>query len=91
MEKQGIDKQVVGGWVDMFGYDVPGDEGEAWSRMINDALMAAAKAEPRFVPLATVPLSDGKRAAADVERRDQGRLPRRHDRHPAARCRQHAR
>ena len=64
MEKQGIDKQVVGGWVDMFGYDVPGDEGEAWSRLINEALLAAAKAEPRFVPLATVPLGDGKRAAA---------------------------
>lgn len=64
MEKQGIDKQVTGGWVDMFGYDLPGAEGEAWSRLTNDALMAAAKAEPRFVPLATVPLSDGKRAAA---------------------------
>jgi aminocarboxymuconate-semialdehyde decarboxylase len=23
MEKQGIDKQVVGGWVDMFGYELP--------------------------------------------------------------------
>lgn len=64
MVKQGIDKQVVGGWVDMFGYDVPGAEGEAWSRLINDALMGAATAEPRFVPLATVPLSDGQRAAA---------------------------
>ncbi len=28
------------------------------------ALMAAAKAEPRFVPLATVPLGDGARAAS---------------------------
>ncbi len=64
MDKQGIDKQVVGGWVDIFGYDVPGDEGETWSRLTNEALMAAARAEPRFVPLATVPLSDGKRAAA---------------------------
>ena len=64
MQKQGIDKQVVGGWVDMFGYELPGAEGEAWSRLANDALMAAAKAEPRFVPLATVPLGDGARAAA---------------------------
>ena len=64
MQKQGIDKQVVGGWVDMFGYDVPGAEGEAWSRLTNDALLAAAKAEPHFVPLATVPLGDGARAAA---------------------------
>jgi aminocarboxymuconate-semialdehyde decarboxylase len=64
MEKQGIDKQVVGGWVDMFGYELPGAEGEAWSRLINEALLAAARTEPRFVPLASVPLGDGKRAAA---------------------------
>jgi aminocarboxymuconate-semialdehyde decarboxylase len=31
--------------------------------MTNDALLAASKAEPRFVPLATVPLGDGARAA----------------------------
>ncbi len=64
MQTQGIDKQVVGGWVDMFGYEVPGPEGEAWTRLANEALMAAARAEPRFVPLATVPLGDGRRAAA---------------------------
>jgi aminocarboxymuconate-semialdehyde decarboxylase len=63
MQKQGIDKQVVGGWVDMFGYELPGAEGEAWAILTNEALLAAAKAEPRFVPLATVPLGDGARAA----------------------------
>ncbi len=26
MAKNGIDKQVVGGWVDMFGYELPGAE-----------------------------------------------------------------
>ena len=64
MAKQSIDKQVVGGWVDMFGYELPGAEAEAWSRLANDAMLAAAKAEPHFVPLATVPLGDGARAAA---------------------------
>jgi aminocarboxymuconate-semialdehyde decarboxylase len=63
MQKQGIDKQVVGGWVDMFGYELPGAESESWSRLTNDVLLAAARAEPRFVPLATVPLGDGARAA----------------------------
>src|SRR5690349_12914838 len=62
MSAQGIDKQVVGGWVDMFGYELPGAESEAWSRLANDCLFAAAIAEPRFVPLATVPLGDGARA-----------------------------
>jgi aminocarboxymuconate-semialdehyde decarboxylase len=64
MAKQGIDKQVVGGWVDMFGYELPGAEAEAWARLTNECLLAASKGEPHFVPLATVPLGDGKRAAA---------------------------
>ncbi len=64
MAKNGIDKQVVGSWVDMFGYELPGPESEAWSRLTNDALLATAKAERHFVPLATVPLGDGARAAS---------------------------
>lgn len=64
MDKQGIDAQVVGGWVDMFGYELPPTEGERWSRLINEELLAAAKAATRFVPLATVPLQDGAHAAA---------------------------
>jgi aminocarboxymuconate-semialdehyde decarboxylase len=64
MAKQGIDKQVTGGWVDMFAYELPGAEGEAWARLTNEHLLAATKAEPHFVPLATVPLGDGARAAA---------------------------
>jgi aminocarboxymuconate-semialdehyde decarboxylase len=63
MDKQGIDRQVVGGWVDIFGYQLPGAEGEAWSRLTNEVLLAAANAVPRFAPLATVPLQDGARAA----------------------------
>jgi aminocarboxymuconate-semialdehyde decarboxylase len=63
MNQQGIDCQVCGGWVDMFGYELPPAEGEAWSRMINDALLAAGKAEGAIVPLASVPLQDGARAA----------------------------
>jgi len=64
MAKNGIDKQVVGGWIDMFGYELPGAESEAWSRLANECLFAAAKPEPHFVPLATVPLGNGARAAA---------------------------
>ncbi len=64
MRQQGIDRQVCGGWVDMFGYELPPAEGEAWSRIINDALIATSKAEPAIVPLASVPMQDGARAAA---------------------------
>jgi aminocarboxymuconate-semialdehyde decarboxylase len=67
MEKNAIDRQVVGGWVDMFGYELPVAEGTAWADLINEHLAAAAKAESCFVPLATVPLQDGA-AAAEVLR-----------------------
>src|SRR5262249_25948376 len=67
MDQQGIDRQVVGGWVDMFGYELPAAEGEAWSRLINEALLAAARAAPPFVPLAAVPPQGGARAAAVLE------------------------
>jgi aminocarboxymuconate-semialdehyde decarboxylase len=67
MEKQGIDKQVVGGWPDWFGYELPGSEGETWCRLFNDALISVVAAEPRFVPLASVPMQDGARAAATLK------------------------
>jgi aminocarboxymuconate-semialdehyde decarboxylase len=51
----------------MFGYGLPAAEGTAWARLANEHLAAAAKAEPRFVPLATVPLQSGA-AAAEVLR-----------------------
>jgi len=63
MDGQGIDRQVVGGWLDMFGYELPPDEGMLWSRLYNEHLIAIAAAHPRFIPLATVPLQDGERAA----------------------------
>jgi aminocarboxymuconate-semialdehyde decarboxylase len=63
MDEQGIERQVVGGWLDMFGNDLPAEEGIRWSRFANEHLAAAAAAEPRFVPLATVPLQDGAKAA----------------------------
>ncbi|SDS71302.1 amidohydrolase family protein [Bradyrhizobium canariense] len=58
-----IERQVVGGWLDMFGYEVPAEEGVRWSRLINTHLAKTAKEQPRFVPLATVPLQDGALAA----------------------------
>ena len=63
MDKNGIDHQLVGGWLDSFGYELPAGEGLAWSRFINDCMRAGLAGEPRFTPLATVPLQDGKLAA----------------------------
>jgi aminocarboxymuconate-semialdehyde decarboxylase len=63
MDEQKIERQVVGGWLDMFGNELPADEGTRWAQLINSHLLEASEAEPRFIPLATVPLQDGARAA----------------------------
>ena len=83
MDEQKIERQVVGGWLDMFGYEVPAEEGAAWSRLINTHLAQTAKREPRFVPLATVPLQDGARAAEVLREAHASRLQGRDDRHAA--------
>lgn len=71
MDEQKIERQVNGAWLDMFGYEIPADEGARWSRLINEHLALAAKAESRFIPLATVPLQDGA-LAAEVLREAHG-------------------
>jgi aminocarboxymuconate-semialdehyde decarboxylase len=63
MDKNEIDHQLVGGWLDSFGYELPADEGLAWSRFINACMQEALVEEKRFTPLATVPLQDGRLAA----------------------------
>ncbi len=63
MDANGIDHQLVGGWLDSFGYELPADEGLAWSRFINACMWEALRDQPRFTPLATVPLQDGALAA----------------------------
>ena len=63
MDKNGIDHQLVGGWLDSFGYELPAPEGLAWSRFYNDCMLEELRGEPRFTALATVPLQDGKLAA----------------------------
>ena len=63
MDKAGIDHQVVGGWLDSFGYELPAAQGAAWSRYLNDCMWEQFRDERRFSALATVPLQDGKLAA----------------------------
>jgi len=63
MDANGVDHQLVGGWLDSFGYELPPGEGLAWSRYYNDCMHEELRGETRFTPLATVPLQDGKLAA----------------------------
>lgn len=64
MDENGIDRQVVAGWLDMFGNDLPASEGAEWARTINRHLRQAEKdSDDRFIGLAVVPLQDGAQAA----------------------------
>jgi aminocarboxymuconate-semialdehyde decarboxylase len=67
MDGQSIDAQVVGGWLDSFGYELPGEEGEAWCRFMNEFQMTGTDTIDRLYPLATVPMQDGKRAVKVLE------------------------
>jgi aminocarboxymuconate-semialdehyde decarboxylase len=67
MDDQKIDAMVCGGWLDSFGYEIPDDEGKRWSQFINEHLMKACSETDRFAPLCSVPLQNGKMAAAVLE------------------------
>lgn len=67
MTEQSVDSQVVGGWLDSFGYELPPEEGENWSRFLNEFQMTGTEDNDRLHPLATVPMQDGKRAAKVLE------------------------
>ncbi|MBO0737777.1 MAG: amidohydrolase [Alphaproteobacteria bacterium] len=58
-----IARQVVGGWTDVFGYELPGQEGADWARFMNEHLRKAAGTLAALTPLATVPLQNGPLAA----------------------------
>jgi len=73
MDRNGIDHQLVGGWLDSFGYELSANEGLAWSRYYNECLRDELREETRFTPLATVPLQHGGLAAEVlVEALEQG-------------------
>jgi aminocarboxymuconate-semialdehyde decarboxylase len=68
-----VDRQLVGGWTDVFGYQLPAGEGADWARFFNEHLRRDATALAALTPLATVPLQDGTLAARVLdEALDQG-------------------
>jgi aminocarboxymuconate-semialdehyde decarboxylase len=68
LDDNGIDRQLVGGWLDIFGYDLQPDEGAAWAEALTDAMAAEAADDPRLAVLGTVPLQSPKLAAEAVQR-----------------------
>jgi aminocarboxymuconate-semialdehyde decarboxylase len=58
-----VDRQLVGGWTDVYGYELPPAEGADWARLYNAHIAKDAEALAALAPLATVPLQDGALAA----------------------------
>jgi aminocarboxymuconate-semialdehyde decarboxylase len=69
MDRQGVDVQVLAGWVDFSGYSMPLDLGIKFSELQNDSIAAVVAAKPdRYVGAANVPLQDAKAAVKVLER-----------------------
>ena len=67
LAKARIDHQLVGGWTDVYGYDLSGPEGADWARFYTEHMARDAAALDRLTALATVPLQDGALAATVLE------------------------
>src|SRR5271154_4569764 len=67
LTKARVDHQLVGGWTDAYGYDLPAAEGADWARFYNEHMAKDAATLPALSALATVPLQDGALAAKVLE------------------------
>ena len=85
-----IDHQLVGGWTDVYGYELAGAEGADWARFYNKHMQQDAAALPALSGLATVPLQDGARCAG-ARRGARCRLQGGDDRDPTQRRRRQLR
>jgi aminocarboxymuconate-semialdehyde decarboxylase len=68
MDERRVDRQIVAGWLDIFGYELPADEGADWAALVTESLVDLARTSERLEPLATVPMQDPARAAAALAR-----------------------
>ncbi len=74
LDRNGIDLQITGGWLDLFGYALPADEGAEWAAALTDGLRAAA-VPGRQAVLGTVPLQAPERAAEALRAQRAAGLP----------------
>jgi aminocarboxymuconate-semialdehyde decarboxylase len=69
MDRRKLDAAAISPPPQLFAYWAPADEGERIARTVNDGLAQLRRAHPdRFLPLASLPLQDGERAARELER-----------------------
>lgn len=68
MAAQGIDRQILSGWVDLFAPALSGHEGVGWHRLMNECLAATCAEQPQhFSMLASGHMPDAAQAARELE------------------------
>ena len=70
-----ISLQVVGGWLDVFGYELPTGEGVEWAELLTDRISATVAQDDRLLALGTVPLQEPGRAAEILRKQRSAGLP----------------
>ena len=69
MDRQGVDVQVLAGWVDFSGYTMPLDLGIKFSELQNETIAGMVAGNPdRYAGAANVPLQDARSAVKVMER-----------------------
>lgn len=69
MDRQGVEREILTLWADIFGYGLPAEKGVIWHGVLNDCLAGVADANPaRFSWMASAPLQDAAAAARELER-----------------------
>jgi len=67
MDAQGVDRQILSVWTDLCGYGLEAAPAARWHRLLNEALSEVTQQYPqRLAALASVPLQDPARAAAEL-------------------------
>ena len=68
MDRQGIDMQILTGWVDFSAYTMPRELGVKFSELQNESIAAVVASNPdRFAGAANVPLQDPEAAIAVLQ------------------------
>ena len=69
MDRQGVDLQLVSGWIGVAGYTLPSAQGQRWARLFNETLAEMVAPHPqRLRGLCNVPLQAPDRAADELRR-----------------------
>jgi aminocarboxymuconate-semialdehyde decarboxylase len=68
MAREGIDRQILSVWADLFGYTLPPEQGARWHRLLNESLCEVTQQHAdRLSALASAPLQDAQGAARELE------------------------